>query len=205
MEADQRKSLREIAEDILRSRLAAGRVSFDETQGRFIVDTIIEALHSNDAYLKHYSEAQTLKARLKSFDMGEGEKHLSKELAAAHAEIGKLRGQLSGLSRFTGVLPPTDEPTKAKPLPAAPKIGLLFALLLGAAPAVADVRDPVTTVCPEGTTMRQRFDSFVTNGKGQIATDDVGNMRILVDVVCVNIMPKIKKLPPPEVVEWEQR
>lgn len=86
---------------------------------------------------------------------------------------------------------------------AAPKLGaLLLAALIGfTTPAHAVVTDPVTAICPEGTIKREFFDSFVTNGKGQIKTDEVGRMRIRVDVKCREIMPKSPPNPTPEVYQ----
>lgn len=77
----------------------------------------------------------------------------------------------------------------------------IVAFFSSVGPAHAVVTDPVTAKCPEGTIKEQRFDGFVVDGHGRIKTDDVGQMKIHVDVKCRRILPKFPPNPQPEVYQ----
>lgn len=77
---------------------------------------------------------------------------------------------------------------------------LAFALLalLTSTTAHAVVRDPINAECPEGTVKREFFAGFVTDKNGRIKTDDVGTMRIHIDVKCRGILRPYEPPPQPE-------
>lgn len=108
----------------------------------------------------------------------------------AERENIELRNQLIGFRQ--------QSKTPAPKLPCVLAFGLAL-LVAAVTPAVADVRDPVTTVCPEGTIKRQDFAGFKTDKHGRMLVDEVGQMSIHIDVWCRPIMPPIAKLPPVEV------
>lgn len=201
MEVEQRKSLQAIAEGIIARRAETFTRPLDPDARRFAVDAAVEALHDNTAYVQWYGRAMTAEHLNKAFLEGRAEKVLADQLAEANATIKRQRDQLVKLHQAIRNKTPLEH-TPAKPHPpVAPKIGaLLLALILAApAPVLADVRDPVTTVCPEGTVKRQDYAGFKTDGEGRMLMDEVGRMSIHIDVWCRPIMPAIKELPPVEV------
>lgn len=201
MEVEQRKSLQVIAREIIERRAATFTRPLDPDALRFAEDSAIEALHTNDAYVQWYGRARIAEEQLKAVLGGTAEKVLADQLAEAHATIKRQRDQLVKLHQAIRNKTPLEH-TPAKPHPpVAPKIGaLLLALFLAApSPVLADVRDPVTAVCPEGTIKRQDFAGFKTDSQGRMLMDEVGRMSIHIDVWCRPIMPAIKELPPVEV------
>ncbi len=208
MEIEQRKSLQVIAREIIERRASYFPRPLDPDALRFAEDAAVEALHTNDAYIKWYGEAQALKERVRAYENGSAEKHLQDQLATALQQVQALRGQLVALSKFTGVTPKADySDTPVAPVkPKGPAIGILFAAMLAiASPALAEVRDPVTTVCPDGTIMQLRHAYLKRDRHGNIATDEVGMMKAAVDVACKRIMPQIAPKSAPEVIEWTIR
>lgn len=111
MDTTLRKSLHDIARDIIDRRKASFTRPLDPDAERFCEDALIEGLHSNDAFLHWYGRARDAEDKIKAMLQGasESEKHLSAQLRDSLAEVEKLRGQLRTLSRFTGFLPPTPE------------------------------------------------------------------------------------------------